>query len=164
MVLKFAVYGLGDAGNEIARRAIAKKMDPVALIDENAGRLGKASGRIMTLEKRRMTVITSDDSRALAESEPQIAFHATGATGAKAAAQILACIKAGAGVITLSKLPPASTKTGRRIDSAATKKKVAVVSVSGIRTPAARAVALAARVIASARKRPGLKTLADYVL
>ncbi|OIO26959.1 hypothetical protein AUJ14_00635 [Candidatus Micrarchaeota archaeon CG1_02_55_22] len=164
MVLKFAVYGLGDAGNEIARKAIAKKMDPVALIDENAGRVGKTSGRIIKLEKRRMTIITSDDSRALAESEPQIAFHATNATGIKAARQILECVKAGASVITLSKLPAKTSATGKKIDSAATKKKVAVVSVNGIRTPAARAVALAPRVIASARTKPGLKTLADYVL
>lgn len=145
MAIKFAIYGVGKKGDEVARRAKAKGMDLVAVIDPDAGAVGKASGKLMALERKRPTIVTRDDAQALRESSPKIVFHATGATGAKAAKQILECIKAGASVITLSKVPKSSEA---RINSAARARNVVVAGVES----AAMAITIAPDLAKAAKK------------
>lgn len=95
-VMRFALVGAGPIGISVARCALAKGHELVALVDVDPYKVGQTANVVIEDAPSDVTVI--DDVTALPPNI-DVVFHATSSSLARVADQFLACISAGLDVV-----------------------------------------------------------------
>lgn len=94
------VYGCGPMGCNIARLVVQRKnIDLVGAVDIDPEKAGRDLGDVAGLERELGVRVSSDVERVLAESRPDVAFHATSSRLGRVHEQIAGVVKAGANVV-----------------------------------------------------------------
>ena len=131
MSLRVVQFGLGPIGQACARLALDRPgLDLVGALDLDADRVGQDVGTVLGREAVGAPV-RSDAEAALAEWAPDVVLHTTLSFLDKIEGQLLACIEAGAHVVSSSEelFWPFERDPGfcERVDAAAREAGVAVV-------------------------------------
>ncbi|MGB3544465.1 dihydrodipicolinate reductase, partial [Rubrivirga sp.] len=130
MSLRIVQFGLGPIGQATARLALAKGHTLIGALDLDPSRVGKDVGEVLGRDALGVTV--RDDARAaLEELMPDVVLHTTTSFLDKIEDQLMACIEAGAHVVSSSEelfWPyERDAAFSERIDAAARGADVAVV-------------------------------------
>lgn len=129
MSLRIVQFGLGPIGQACARLALDKGHQLVGALDLDPDRLGQDVGTVLGRDPVGAEV--RDDIEALAEWRPDVVLHTTSSFLGRIEGQLLACIEAGAHVVSSSEelFWPFERDPGfcERVDAAARAASVAVV-------------------------------------
>jgi len=91
-------YGVGPIGASVVRLAHERGYRWIGAIDIDRGKVGKDLGDVVGLPQRLGAIVTADPKKTLG-LEPDLVVHSTTSSLKKATPQILACLEAGANVI-----------------------------------------------------------------
>lgn len=94
------LFGVGAIGAGIGRlAALRDEIELVGAIDAAPAKAGRPLAKVLGLERAPDVTIVADAASALGELRPQVVLHATGSYLPEVLPQLLACARAGAGVV-----------------------------------------------------------------
>lgn len=102
-MIRIIQYGLGPIGLESARTILEKsgsgRLELVGAVDIDPSKVGRDLGELLGSSKPMGIVVTDDLDRLLADERPDVVLHTTSSFLAGVRDQLLACVRAGAHVI-----------------------------------------------------------------